>query len=76
MDVEKNSTSSVDRQENELFSFGGSATQKITRSNNPPIRVMLFWQCLEILKEIVQDRKKWRMLVEEKIWNRERTNVK
>jgi hypothetical protein len=31
---------------------------------------------LEALKETVQDRKKWRMLVEEKTWNRERTNVK
>ena len=31
---------------------------------------------LDALKEAVQDRKKWRMLVEEKIQNRERTNVK
>ena len=31
---------------------------------------------LDALKEAVQDRKKWRMLVEEKTWNRERTNVK
>jgi hypothetical protein len=31
---------------------------------------------LEVLKETVQDRKKWRMLVEEKTRNRERTNVK
>jgi len=31
---------------------------------------------LGVLKEAVQDRKKWRMLVEEKTWNRERTNVK
>jgi hypothetical protein len=31
---------------------------------------------LEILKETVQDRKKWCMLVEEKTRNRERTNVK
>jgi hypothetical protein len=31
---------------------------------------------LEVLKETVQDRKKWRMLVEEKTQNRERTNVK
>jgi hypothetical protein len=30
---------------------------------------------LEVLKEIVQDRKKWRMLVEEKTRKRERTNV-
>ena len=31
---------------------------------------------LEKLKEIVQDRKKWRRLVEEKTRNRERTNIK
>ena len=31
---------------------------------------------LDALKEAVQDRKKWRMLVEEKTRNRERTNVK
>jgi hypothetical protein len=31
---------------------------------------------LEVLKETVQDMKKWCMLVEEKSWNRERTNVK
>jgi hypothetical protein len=43
MDVAKNLTSSVDREENELLSFGGSETQKITRSNNPPIIVTLFW---------------------------------
>jgi hypothetical protein len=31
---------------------------------------------LEDLREAVQDRKKWRMLVEEKTRSRERTNVK
>jgi hypothetical protein len=31
---------------------------------------------LEALKETVQDRKKWRVLVGEKTRNRERTNVK
>jgi hypothetical protein len=31
---------------------------------------------LEVLKETVQDRKKWRILVEENTRNRERTNVK
>jgi hypothetical protein len=41
MDVAKNFTSSVDREDNELFSFGGSETQKITRSNNTPIKVTL-----------------------------------
>jgi hypothetical protein len=30
MNVEKNFMSSMDREENELFSFGGSETQKIT----------------------------------------------
>ena len=43
MDVEKNFTSFVDREENEPISFGGSENQKITTSNNPPIKVMLFW---------------------------------
>jgi hypothetical protein len=32
--------------------------------------------CLDVLKEAVQDRKKWHMLVEEKTWNREHTDVK
>ena len=31
---------------------------------------------LDVTNEAVQDRKKWRMLVEEKTRNRERTNVK
>jgi len=31
---------------------------------------------LDALKEAVQDKKKWRMLVEEKTRNRERTNLK
>jgi len=31
---------------------------------------------MDALKEAVQDRKKWRMLVEKKTQNRERTNVK
>ena len=43
MDVEKNSVSSMDKEENEHLSFGGSATQKTTRSNNPPIKITLFW---------------------------------
>ena len=43
MDVEKNSTSSVDREENKFFSFGGSEIQKITRSSNPLIKATLFW---------------------------------
>ena len=116
MDVKKNSTSSVDREEKEFFSFGGSETQKITRSNNPPIKASYFGHVmraegslerdimlgqvagyrkqgkprmpwldsikeatglwLDALKEAVQDRKKWRMSVEEKTRNRECTNVK
>jgi hypothetical protein len=32
--------------------------------------------CLGALKETLQDRKKWGMLMEEKSQNRERTNVK
>jgi hypothetical protein len=31
---------------------------------------------LDVLKETAQDRKKWRVLVEEKTRDRERTNVK
>jgi hypothetical protein len=46
MDVENNFTSSMDREENEPSSFGGSETQKITRSNNPPIKVMLLLDML------------------------------
>jgi hypothetical protein len=42
MDVEKNCTSTLDR-EKELFSFGRRETQKITISNNPPIKATLFW---------------------------------
>jgi hypothetical protein len=37
MDVKKNFTSSVDIEKNELISFGGTETQKITRNNNPPV---------------------------------------
>jgi hypothetical protein len=43
MDVEKNFTSSLDREENKLFSFGRRETQKITWSDNPPTIVTLFW---------------------------------
>jgi hypothetical protein len=43
MDMEKNPVSFVDREENEHLSFGGSVTQKTTVSNNPPIKVTLFW---------------------------------
>jgi hypothetical protein len=36
--------------ENKPFSFGRSETQKITRSDNPSTRVMLFWSCHESKK--------------------------
>jgi hypothetical protein len=39
--MEKNFTSSVGREDNELFSLGGSETQKTTRSNNPTIKATL-----------------------------------
>jgi hypothetical protein len=42
MDMVKNFTTSMDREENELISFGGSETQNITRNNNPLIKAMLF----------------------------------
>jgi hypothetical protein len=45
--VEKNFTSTVEREKNEPISFGRSETQKITRSNNPLIKVMLFWSRYE-----------------------------
>jgi hypothetical protein len=32
--------------------------------------------CLDVLKEAGQDKKKWRILLEEKTRNRERRNVK
>jgi hypothetical protein len=106
MAVEKNFTSTVDREKNEPINFGRSETQKIVRSNNPSTKATLFrsryeskrvtgtghhagevaryrrqgrprlrWinsikeatdLRLETLKETVKDRKKWRMLVEEK----------
>lgn len=47
MYVEKNFTSSVDREENELTIFGGSETQMITLSNNPPMKPTLFWSRYE-----------------------------
>jgi hypothetical protein len=43
MDMEKNATSPVDREKNKLFGFGGSEAKKITRSNNPPTKVTIFW---------------------------------
>jgi hypothetical protein len=47
MNMEKNFMSTMDREENELISFGGSETQKITRSNNPPIKATLLWSHYE-----------------------------
>ena len=99
--MEKNFTSSLDREKNEPLSIGRSETQKFTRNNNSPTMVTLLsshhdtkgsleqditlgkvagyrWQGkpqmrwldtikeatglqLDVLKETVQDRKKWRM---------------
>ena len=39
VDVEKNFMSSLDKEENKPFSFGGRETEKITWSDNPPIKV-------------------------------------
>jgi hypothetical protein len=50
MDVKKDFTSSLDREENEPFSFGRRETQKITWSDNSLIKVMLFWSCHESKK--------------------------
>jgi hypothetical protein len=43
MDVEKNLTSTVDREKNKPVSFGRSEAQKITRRYNHPIKATLFW---------------------------------
>jgi hypothetical protein len=43
MDVEKNFTSSLDREENKLFNFGRHETLKITWSDNPPTKITLLW---------------------------------
>ena len=43
MDAEKNFTSSLDRADNKPFSLGRLETHKITWSDNPPIKVTLFW---------------------------------
>jgi hypothetical protein len=45
MDVEKNLMSTVDREKNEPINFGRSEAQKITRSDNHPIKVTLFRSC-------------------------------
>jgi len=50
MDVEKNFTSSLDRQ-NEPLSIGQSETQKINRSDNPPTKVALFWSAKGSLEQ-------------------------
>jgi len=55
LDVEKNITSSVDKEENELFSFGGSETKKFTRSNNPPIKVTLFGHVIRAKDSLERD---------------------
>jgi hypothetical protein len=38
MDVEKNFANNVDREKNEPISFGRSETQKVSSSNNHPIK--------------------------------------
>ena len=57
--MEKNSTSSVDREENERLSFVGSATQKTTRSNNPPIKFTLFLPLYESERVIGKGHYAW-----------------
>jgi hypothetical protein len=47
MDVENNFTSSANRVVNEILSFRGNETQKITRRNNPLIKATLFWSRYE-----------------------------
>jgi hypothetical protein len=42
IDLEKNFTSTVDREQNDLISFGGCETHKVTGSNNHPIKSTLF----------------------------------
>jgi hypothetical protein len=56
MDVEKISTSSVDKEEKEFFSFGGSETQKITRSSNPPIKATIFWNVITVEGSLGRDK--------------------
>jgi hypothetical protein len=55
IDTEKNFTSTVDRAKNEPISFGRSETQKITRSNNPPIKATLFWSHFESKRSLERD---------------------
>ena len=43
MNAEKNSTSSVDREENERLVLEKVQPKKITRNSNPPIKVTPFW---------------------------------
>jgi hypothetical protein len=47
MDVEKNLTSTMDREKNKSVSFGRSEARKITRSYNDPIKATLFRSCNE-----------------------------
>jgi hypothetical protein len=63
MDVQKNSKSSVDREENERLSFGGSATQKTTKNKNPPIKLRYFGHVMRAKGSLGQisgkPRKRW-----------------
>jgi hypothetical protein len=43
MDMEKNFTSTMDREKNEPINFGRSETHEIIRSSNPSIKATLFW---------------------------------
>ena len=49
----------MDREKNERFSFGGSTTQNITRSDNPPIKVTLFWPRYESERVIGRGHYAW-----------------
>jgi len=55
MDAEEISKSSMDREENEFFSFGGSETQKITRSSNPPVKLHYFWHVMRAERSLERD---------------------
>jgi hypothetical protein len=59
IDLEKNFTNTVDREKNETISFGRSETQKITRSNTPLIKAMLFWSRYESKRVTGKGRYAW-----------------
>ena len=55
MDVEKNFTSSLDREENKPFSFRRRETQKITWSDSPPIKVRCFGHVMRAKRSLERD---------------------